>query len=139
MLKLVQIILKIWFHLPQKLRFILVGGWNTAFGYGLFVILYYYFSLSLSKTIILLLAFIIGTLQNLVTYKVFVFQSKGNWALQAIKNYLIAIIFYFINLGLLFLLVDYYHISIYIAQFFITITLPVLLYIVLRYFVFLHR
>ena len=34
----------IWFELPQKLRFLLVGGFNTVFAYSILALIYWLFA-----------------------------------------------------------------------------------------------
>ena len=42
MLRLYRWAEQIWFKIPEKFRFLLVGGFNTVVAYGLFAILYWF-------------------------------------------------------------------------------------------------
>jgi len=62
----------------EQLSFLLVGGWNTAFGYAEFAALYYLLHRTLPVTVIIVIAYVIATISNYVCYKVFVFRTRGN-------------------------------------------------------------
>ena len=91
-------------------RFILVSGLNTAFGYGLFALLYY---MGLPYSLALLLATILGVLFNFKTTGVIVFKNKNN--LLVFRFFAVYGITYLGNLGGLALLV-YFGVDVYIGQ-----------------------
>ncbi len=59
----------------QFLRFIIVGGLNTAFGYGVYALLV---SLGLHYSLAVLFATILGILFNFKTYGALVFRNPDN-------------------------------------------------------------
>ncbi len=59
----------------QFLRFIVVGGLNTAFGYGAFALLVF---LGLHFSLAALFATVLGVLFNFKTYGTFVFRNPDN-------------------------------------------------------------
>ena len=75
--------------LSQKLRFLLAGGWNTAFGYACAVGLYYHFSEYFGVIGIGILSNIMSITMSFVTYKVFVFKTRGGWAKEYLRTYLV--------------------------------------------------
>ena len=73
---------------PSKLfsRYILVGGWNTLFGYGAYVILTWLFTgrVPFDYMVAAVLGNIISITQSFLSYKFLVFKTRGNY----IKEYL---------------------------------------------------
>ena len=63
----------------QKLHYLLIGGWNTAFGYGVFIALYYGTArFNIHYVVVLVLSQIINVTSAYFLYKRFVFKTKGN-------------------------------------------------------------
>ncbi len=63
----------------QKLQYFLIGGWNTVFGYGVFIALYYGTApFHIHYVILLLLSQVINVTSAYLVYKRFVFKTKGN-------------------------------------------------------------
>lgn len=73
----------------HKMRYLLAGGWNTLFGYSTGIILYYAFSNYLHVLEIGLLANIVNITMAFLTYKLFVFQTEGNWIREYFRTYLV--------------------------------------------------
>lgn len=61
----------------QKLRFLLVGAWNTAFGYGLFAGLYLWLGQEMHYLMILLLAHAVSVTNAFLGHRYLVFRSQG--------------------------------------------------------------
>lgn len=61
----------------EKLRFLVVGAWNTAFGYGLFAGLYLLFGKDIHYLVILLLAHAVSVLNAFLGHRYLVFRSQG--------------------------------------------------------------
>lgn len=64
----------------KKFLYLLIGGWNTVFGYAVFTALYYYGTarFHLHYVILLLLSQVINVTSAYLVYKRFVFKTKGN-------------------------------------------------------------
>ncbi len=73
----------------QKVRYLLAGGWNTLFGYVISVALYYTLSNRLHVVEIAVLGNIIAITMAYLTYKLFVFQTKGNWLREYFRSYIV--------------------------------------------------
>jgi UDP-glucose 4-epimerase len=67
----------------EKLRFLVVGVWNTAFSMAVLWALERFIphdaSSVLQKQVILVVAWIFGVTQNFFTFKFLVFRTRGNW------------------------------------------------------------
>ena len=94
--------------LKNKLvRFFLVSGINTAFGYGLFAFFLY---LSLNYSIALLISTIIGIIFNFKTIGSLVFKNKNNMLI--IKFFGVYLITFLCNLGCLSIF-KYFDVNLY--------------------------
>ena len=109
MIKLYLWVEKIWFKFPQKMRFLLVGGFNTVFAYFVLNILNILFGLIfndvLSKVAIANLALIIQYILTInisfITMRYYVFQSHGNWRKEWLRAWSVYIFLYLINAPIL--------------------------------------
>lgn len=73
--------------LMQFLRYVLVGGFNTVFGYGLFALLNWLFTGlgSYSYMYAAVLANIIAITVAFLGYKWFVFRTRGNYLVEWLR------------------------------------------------------
>ena len=96
---------KIWFRFPQKIRFLLVGGFNTVFAYLVLNFLNILFSLLLKNTLspvaianlALIIQYILTINVSFITMRYYVFQSHGNWHKEWLKAWSVYIFLYLIN------------------------------------------
>ena len=100
----------------QRIRYLLAGGWNTIFGYGLGVGLYLWLSPWFHVTVIGLVAGIFAISMSFLTYKVFVFKTEGNWLREYARSYVVYGGSTLISTGLLWFFVDQVHLPIWVAQ-----------------------
>ncbi len=92
------------------------GGWNTVFGYAVGIGLYDLLSKDTHILIISTIANILAISMAFITYKLFVFQTKGNWRNEYFRSYLIYGNIALISMIMLWLLVDLLKIQFWIAQ-----------------------
>lgn len=73
--------------LPQFVRYILVGGFNSVFGYFLFAFLNWYFTGlgSYSYMYAAVLANVVSISVAFLGYKWFVFRTRGNYLIEWIR------------------------------------------------------
>lgn len=89
----------IWFKLNQKIRFLLVGGFNTALS---FVIYYGFLYVTEGKEqLSLFLMNLININVSIATMRYYVFQSQGNFYKEYAKAFSSYIVLYFVNTALL--------------------------------------
>ena len=100
----------------NKLRYLLAGGWNTLFGYLCGVGLYYGFGGQVHVLIIGVVANILAITMAFLTYKLFVFRTKGNWLAEYFRTYLVYGTTAVIGIALLWLLVDGFGTPFWLAQ-----------------------
>ena len=96
---------KIWFRFPQKIRFLLVGGFNTVFAYlvlnllnlSLGLYLKNIFSPVIIANIALIIQYILTINVSFITMRYYVFQSHGKWYKEWVKAWSVYILLYLIN------------------------------------------
>jgi len=117
--------------LKHKLvRFFLVSGINTAFGYGLFA---FFLFLSLNYSIALLISTIIGIIFNFKTIGRIVFKNKNN--LLIVKFFGVYLITFLCNLGCLSIF-KYFNVNLYIGGALLVIPIGLFAYSLNSKFVF---
>lgn len=99
----------IWFKVDQKIRFLLVGGFNTSTSF----LLYYMFLYITNgkEQLSLFLMNLININISIMTMRYYVFQSQGNFYKEYTKAFSSYIVLYFINTGLLAFFVRVIHIK----------------------------
>ena len=95
-----------WFSINQKIRFLLVGGFNTGTS---FLIYYALYITQGREQVSLLLMNVININISIMTMRYYVFQSKGNFGREYAKAFSSYILLYFINTGLLAFFVRVIH------------------------------
>ncbi len=73
----------------EKINYLLVGGWNTIFGYFTFVLLYFLFSQRIHYLFLLVISNILSITNAYIGYKIFVFKTKGNYVREYLRFYLV--------------------------------------------------
>lgn len=98
-IKLYKKLESIWFKLNQKIRFLLVGGFNTAIA---FIIYYIFLYISSGREqLSLLLMNLININISIATMRYYVFQGCGPFWHEYTKAFSSYIFLYFVNMGLL--------------------------------------
>jgi putative flippase GtrA len=90
----------------RKVRYIIVGAWNTIFSYAAFVLLYFYTNHWLHYMGILVLSQIVGLTNAYITYKYFVFKTKGNFIREYLRFYVVYGTTFIVNLVLIAFFVE---------------------------------
>lgn len=113
----------------EQLRYLFVGGWNTIFGYLVFTGLYFLLNRRFHYSLIFIISYVISITNSYICNKVFVFKTRGNYLIEYLRFYLVYALSFVINLGALFILVEYFKVHLLFAQAILT-----LLTIILSYF-----
>ncbi len=124
-----------WYKLPDKIRFLLVGGFNASVSYIIFsticlIIGENYYQASLAS------AWIISSIISFNTQKHFVFKTEGNPFKQYLKCCITWSISYIINAILLEIFVQKFVINVYIAQILATGICAIFTYILFKTYAF---
>lgn len=129
-----------WFKLPDKIRFLLVGGFNACVQYALYALIIYFWGQQ-QYQVALILSWIISTISSFTTQKIFVFCTHGklkDWLREYIKCLGTWILAYIINAVILELLVNLLELNPYIAQIIAISCTTVTSYIMMKHFAFKH-
>jgi len=62
----------------QEVRYLIAGGWNTVFGYGVYAGLLYLFQPWAHYMVIAVVGNVMAITMAYATHKLFVFRTKGN-------------------------------------------------------------
>ena len=100
----------------QRIRFLIAGGINTAFGAGLFVGLHFTIEHTVGYLGVLTVAWVISVLEAFVTYRYFVFRVRGKFFLDLSRFSLVYLGLYLVNLAVLPLLVEVAGLPVLLAQ-----------------------
>jgi len=135
---LIDLYLKIehlWFEkIPEKIRFLLVGGFNTVFAYAFYAFLFavcglpYLFSL--------LIQWFVTVNLSILTMRYYVFQSKGDVFAEFMKAWSVYIFLFFANVIGLSFLIEICKINPLLAQGIYLTFSTILTYILHKYFSF---
>lgn len=137
MIKLYKRLENIWFVLPQKLRFLLVGGFNTIFSYLLFAIMVA--GIKISYQLALIIGYIVSTNVSIFTQKYYVFRSLGNLRAEYIKAWSVYLLVLLINYVAMYIMVDVCLIDELVAQALYVFFIAIFLYAAHSYFSFSRR
>lgn len=100
----------------EKISYLLAGGWNTVFGYGIGLLFYYVMGGRDHVVFVGVAANICAITMAFFTYKVFVFRTKGNWLVEYLRCYLVYGGSAAMGIGLLWLAVDGLGLPFWMAQ-----------------------
>lgn len=110
----------------MALRFLIVGGWNFAFGYGSFAGLYWLFNGTWPDWLITTVSTVLGITMSFVTHRFITYRSHGCWWREYLRFYVVYGAQSLLNIGLIVLLVTHMRMNAYIVQLAITLVLTIL-------------
>lgn len=134
MIRLYHVLENIWFGWPQKLRFLLVGGFNTVFSYGLFVLMVA--AIGIPYKIAIAAGYIISTNVSIFTMRYYVFRSKGSLKKEYAKAWGVYLTTMLINYAAMYAMVDLGAVNELLAQGIYTVLITVFTYLMHKYFSF---
>ncbi len=119
-----------------KRRYLFVGGVNTIFGYVVGIIIYMILKENFHIAVIATFVNLITITFSFITYKLFVFETKGAWISEYFKSYFVYGVSALISILLLWVFVDKLKLNIYLSQAATIITTVIVSYVGHRYFTF---
>ena len=119
-----------------KITYLIVGGWNTLFGYASFSILYFFLSQRLNPAFILTISYVLSITNAFIGYKAYVFRTRGNVLREYLRFYVVYAGAYVANLILLPVLMGALLLNVYIAQGLIVFITVITSYIIHKRFTF---
>jgi putative flippase GtrA len=120
---------KIFTFNSQKIRYLVVGGINTIFGYVIGVAIYKALINQLNIISIGIISNVLCITLSFCTYKIFVFRTKGNWFSEYLKAYIVYGGMAIVGVILLWLFVDIGGLNIWVSQALIILSTVIFSYI----------
>ena len=96
--------------------YLIVGGWNTLFGIGVYAILYELLHNSVNYLVLMIPANILAITNAYLCYKLFVFKTRGNYASEYLRCYAVYGAGIILSFILMFLLVSIFGLHPILAQ-----------------------
>jgi putative flippase GtrA len=127
---------RFYFRRREQLLYLVVGGWNTVFGYGVWALLQTVWGERLHYLVIVLIAWPIAVLNAYIGYRYVVFQSRGSVLRELPRFSLVYLITLIANLALLPIALRVLPFNIYIVQALLTAVVVVCSYLSHRYYSF---
>lgn len=128
MIKAYRKIENIWFHIQQKIRFLLVGGFNTLLSYLLFIWLVEF--LRIPYQVSLIIQYLITVNISIFTMRYYVFRAHGKLCSEYTKAWITYLSMLAFNYLFLYLLIDILQIETITAQGIYVIISSILMYII---------
>jgi putative flippase GtrA len=120
----------------EQLLYLVVGGWNTLFGYGVWAVLQFLLGEHLHYLVVVLLAWPIAVLNAYVGYRYVVFRSHGSVLREFPRFSLVYLLTLVVNLSLLPVALSVLPFNIYIVQALLTTVVVASSYLSHRYYSF---
>lgn len=124
-----------WCLIPDKIRFLLIGGCNAAFSYIIFAIAIHFIG-EAHYQLCVALQWIISSVFSFTNQKLFVFCTKGNWLSEYCKCCTTWVVSYAVNALILEFLVRFVTKNVYVGQFFSIMCTAVVTYVLFKHFAF---
>lgn len=128
MIKLYKHIETLWFQIHQKIRFLMVGGFNTLCSYLLFIFLIE--CINFPYQISLIIQYLITINLSIITMRYYVFQSHNPILKEYSKASFVYLSMFILNYLSLFLMINILNINQIIAQGIYTIFSTIILFII---------
>lgn len=122
--------------LNEKIRYILIGGYNTLFGYGVFAMLWMLWGHSLHYIILLALSHIFAVTNAFFGYRILVFRKKGDGWEDFVRFNMVYLGTFIFNVLALPVLIEIFNFHPLVAQAFLVIVTVVVSYLLHRRFTF---
>jgi putative flippase GtrA len=127
---------RFYFRRREQLLYLLVGGWNTVFGYGIWALLQFLLGNHLHYLVVVLISWPIAVLNAYIGYRYVVFRSRGSILREFPRFSLVYVVTLVVNLALLPIALQVLPINIYAVQALLTVLVVVCSYLSHKHFSF---
>ena len=127
-----------WFKISDKIRFLLVGGFNAGVSYLIYSVICLVWGENIYQAA-RALARGISSVISFTTQKFLVFESSGNWKKEYIKCCTTWFFSYLINAGLLEFTVKVLKLNVFAAQIIATLAAAIFTYVLFKKFAFKNK
>ncbi len=130
---------RFYFRRREQILYLVVGGWNTVFGYGVWALLQYLLGSQLHYLLVVMLSWPLAVLNAYLGYRFVVFESRGPLLTELPRFSLVYLATLLANLALLPLALAALPFNIYVVQALFTAAVVVVSYLGHKYFSFRGR
>lgn len=127
---------RFYFRRREQLLYLVIGGWNTVFGYGVWAVMNYLLADHLHYLAIVVLSWPIAVLNAYVGYRYIVFRSRGPILRELPRFSVVYLVSLIANLALLPIALRVLPFSIYVDQALILAAVVACSYVGHKYFSF---
>lgn len=124
-----------WCEIPDKIRFLFIGGMNAAISYVIFAFALWCLGESHYQACVIL-QWTISSVFSYFNQKFFVFCTRGNYLKEYLKCCSTWAVSYLLNVIILELLVRFAIKNVYVSQFISIFLVSVVTYVLFKYFAF---
>jgi len=129
-------IVRFYFRRREQILYLVVGGWNTVFGYGVWAALQYLLGSHLHYLVVVVLSWPFAVLNAYLGYRFVVFRSRGPVLAELPRFSLVYLATLVANLALLPVALATLPLNIYVIQALFTAAVVVVSYIGHKYYSF---
>lgn len=105
-----------WTRHREKMLYVLVGGWNTLVQYAIFALCWYLFHDDLSAEVILVVSYLIGSVNGFLCFRYIVFRPARHPFLEYLRFQVIYVPLLLLNMLVLPLLLRHTSLNAYAIQ-----------------------
>jgi len=127
---------RFYFRRREQLLYLVVGGWNTVFGYGVWALLQYTLGAYVNYLVILIISWPFAVLNAYIGYRYVVFRSRGRVVTELPRFSVVYVVTLLANLVVLPIALRTLPFSIYVIQALWTVLVVVCSYLSHRFFSF---
>jgi putative flippase GtrA len=127
---------RFYFRRREQLLYLVVGGWNTVFGYGAWAVLQFLLGNHLHYLVVVLISWPIAVLNAYLGYRYIVFRSRGSILREFPRFSLVYVVTLVVNLALLPIALHVLPLNIYAVQALLTVLVVVCSYLSHKHFSF---
>ena len=127
---------RFYFRRREQLLYLVVGGWNTVFGYGIWALMQFLLGDQFHYLVVVLLAWPIAVLNAYFTYRYIVFRSRRPVLKELPRFSVVYLVTLVVNLALLPVALQVLPFTIYGVQAVFTAVVVVCSYLAHRYYSF---
>ena len=91
----------------QPCAYLVVGGWNTVFGVGLYALAYLLLKDKVNYFVLLIPCNVVAITNAYLGYKLFVFKTRGGWLREYLRFYVVYGVATLLGMGLVAILVQF--------------------------------
>jgi putative flippase GtrA len=105
-----------WDDHRDKVMYLVVGGWNTLFSYACFSLCYYLLHDHVHPSVILLIAYLVASVNGFLGFRYIVFRSQGHPLMEYVRYQLVYAPLLVLNMVMLPLALKYSSLNAYAIQ-----------------------